>query len=243
MNDEDTAGEQHRVASPGQAASFRVLVVEDTASVAELIRHSLESEGLDVEVVATLGDARSWLATDVADVVVLDIELPDGSGLDLLRDRTAGADVPVVILSGRHGEMDRVGGLELGAEDYVVKPFFPRELATRVRRAAARASRLPAALDFGGLRIDVGSREVVVDGDAVGLTKREFDLLVHLAASPRHVFHRDELLRSVWASSPEWQSAKTVTEHIRRVRRKIDVDGTASWIATVGRSGYRFEPR
>lgn len=221
----------------------RVLVVEDTPAVADLVRRSLEADGLRVELVTNLQDARARLDADVADVVVLDIELPDGSGLDLLRDPPA-CEVPIVILSGHQDEADRVVGLQLGADDYVVKPFFPRELAARVRLAAGRGqTKRPAQLDFGDLVINLDSRSVRCDGALVRLTDREFDLLVHLASSPGQVFHRDDLLRAVWQSSPEWQTPKTVTEHIRRVRLKVDDDDARSWITTVGRSGYRFEPR
>ena len=227
------------------SSGLRVLVVEDTATVAELVRHSLETAGMDVDVEGDLAGARRRLGADSPDVVVLDVELPDGSGLDLLRDGTVGGAVPVVVLSSREEELDRVLGLELGADDYMVKPFFPRELATRVRRAADRANVgvPPTRLEFGELVIDAASREVIVGGTLVSLTDREFEVLAHLASSPRQVFDRTELLRDVWRSSPEWQSPKTVTEHIRRIRRKIDPDpDRPRWVVTVGRAGYRFEP-
>jgi DNA-binding response OmpR family regulator len=228
----------------GAPASLQVLVVEDTPSAAELIRRSLEADGMQVSVVGTLGEAREWLAAQAPDVMVLDVELPDGSGLDLLRDPRLGTVAPAVVLSTRQAEHDRVGGLEAGAEDYVPKPFYPRELATRVRRVAGRGvQERPATLEFDGLTIDVAARDVLVNGETVDLTTREFDLLVHLASFPRRVFSRDDLLRQVWDSSPEWQTTKTVTEHVRRVRAKIEPDSTdPRWIVTVGRSGYRFEP-
>ena len=231
---------------PSSDDDVRVLVVEDTATVAELIRRSLEAGGMGVHIVGDLAGARTRLRADTPDVVVLDVELPDGSGLDLLRDGTVGGALPVVVLSSRDEELDRVLGLELGADDYMVKPFFPRELSTRVRRAARRAGfgkAPPTTLDFGALVIDAASREVTVEGTLVSLTDREFDLLFHLAASPRQVFDRAELLREVWRSSPDWQTTKTVTEHIRRIRHKIEQDpARPSWIVTVGRAGYRFEP-
>ena len=126
----------------------------------------------------------------------------------------------------------------------MTKPFFPRELALRVRMAAGRRhEQRRSVLEFDGLVIDRESRELTVRGEMVTLTSLEFDLLVHLASAPRHVFHRDDLLRDVWHSSPEWQTPKTVIEHVRRIRRKIDVPDQPSWITTVGRSGYRFEAR
>lgn len=222
--------------------AVRVLVVEDSPPVALLIRRALEAEGLVVDHVGDLAGARERLADTSPDVMVLDIELPDGSGLQLLREH--GVPVPVVILSSREDEVDRVVGLELGAEDYVVKPFFPRELATRVRRAATRVQ--PAAtstLEVGDLVVDLASREVTVGGVQVDLPSREFDLLAHLAASPRQTFTKEDLLRAVWRSSPEWQTLATVTEHVRRVRLKIEEDpGNPRRIVTVSRAGYRLDP-
>ncbi len=225
---------------------LRVLVVEDTPSTAEFIRRALESDGMQVTIAGSLEDARTYLAARVPDALVLDVELPDGSGLDLLRDPRFGATAPAVVLSSRQAEDDRVTGLRAGAEDYVVKPFYPRELATRVRRAAERelherAARQPV-LDFGELRLDLAAREVFVGNRAIDLTNREFDLLAHLASFPRRVFSRADLLRDVWDSSPDWQTPKTVTEHVRRIRSKIEDDASEPrWIVTVGRAGYRFE--
>lgn len=225
------------------AATVRVLVVEDVDAVAALIRHALEAEGLVVDIVADLASARTRVRVDPPDVMVLDIELPDGSGLQMLRERDQ-VHVPVIILSSRESELDRVMGLELGAEDYVVKPFLPRELASRVRKVATRARPTTATrMDLGDLVIDLASREVEVNGDPVTLTTREFDLLAHLTSAPRTVFSHQELLRDVWKSSPEWQKTATVTEHVRRLRQKIESDPSRPRrILTAGRSGYRFEP-
>lgn len=225
---------------------LRVLVVEDTASTAELIRRALESDDMQVTITTCLEDARTYLAAHAPDAMVLDVELPDGSGLDLLRDPRLGGTAPAVVLSSRQTEDDRVSGLKAGAEDYVVKPFYPRELATRVRRAAdrERGERAPrqTILDFGALRLSLASREVFVEDQPIELTDREFELLAHLASYPRRVFSRAELLREVWDSSPEWQTPKTVTEHVRRIRAKIEADATEPrWVVTVGRAGYRFE--
>lgn len=231
----------------GPQRDLRVLVVEDTEAIADLIQRALAPERFDVEIVGDLAAARARLAADPPDVMVLDVELPDGSGLQLLRELGEQGDrssPPIVILSARGSEIDRVVGLELGAADYVVKPFFPRELATRVRRAAGTtAPEKPSRLQMGDLTIDLLTRDVSVSGEPVELTPREFDLLAHLASSPRQVFHRDDLLRSVWHSSPEWQSPKTVTEHVRRLRQKLGDDpARPRRVVTVGRAGYRFEP-
>jgi len=147
------------------------------------------------------------------------------------------------MLTARDEEVDKVLGLELGADDYVVKPFYPRELAARVRRSLQRRAPAPTRVDVGGLVVDSRSREVRVGGEVVALTDREFDLVAHLARSPRHVFSRDDLLRDVWGSSPDLQSPKTVTEHIRRLRRKLGPGPEGHrWIVTVGSSGYRLDP-
>lgn len=233
--------------APGVQTPLQVLVVEDTPAVAELVRRALVADGMQVEHAPTLRAARRRLSKGALDVVVLDVELPDGSGIDLLRDPRFGTVAPVVVLSSRQSEDDRLTGLGAGAEDYVVKPFFPRELAARVRRAASRRHEARSdhldTLAFDGLEIDLGAREVRVGGAPVHLTDRELDLLVHLATFPRRVFSRADLLSAVWDSSPEWQTPKTVTEHVRRVRLKVEPDPSRPrWIVTVGRAGYRFEP-
>lgn len=197
---------------------------------------------MTVDHAADLRAARSYLGDDQPDVVVLDVELPDGSGLELLR--APSFSVPTVVLSARQEEIDRVVGLELGADDYVIKPFYPRELAARVRRAADRRTGRapPTRIEVGDVVIDLGAREVSLRGQPIDLTTREFDLLAHLAATPRRVFGRDELLRHVWRSSPEWQTTKTVNEHIRRLRQKLERDpARPSLIVTAGRAGYRLD--
>jgi DNA-binding response OmpR family regulator len=221
-----------------------VLVVDDAEPTRRLVARALTSEGFVVDEAADGHQARQRLDAQPPDVVVLDVELPDTSGFELLREILATTAIPVVMLSARHEELDRVLGLEMGAEDYVVKPFLPRELAARVRRAARRRPVTSAArLEFPGLAIDPATREVLVEGRAVELTGREFDLLAHLAAAPRRVFSRHELLVQVWHSSADWQNPKTVTEHVRRVRHKIEADPTRPrWIKTVGSAGYRFDP-
>jgi DNA-binding response OmpR family regulator len=178
---------------------------------------------------------------------VLDMMLPGVNGLDVLRRVRTTSDVPVIMLTARSEESDRVAGLELGADDYVVKPFSPRELAARVngvlRRTTGRQATPPGPIVFGELSIDPLSREVTLEGRAVEMTPKEFDVLAFLASSPRQVFSRAQLLESVWQSSPEWQDPATVTVHVRRIRNKIEVDPeTPRWITTVWGVGYRFEP-
>ena len=173
--------------------------------------------------------------------------LPGTDGLSILRQLRAVGDVPVILLTARADEIDRVLGLELGADDYVVKPFSPRELAARVRtvlrRVNAPASDGRAPVEFGRLRIDPTTRDVTVDGDSVDLTPKEFDLLYTLARSPRQVFSRRQLLSQVWDSAPEYQDSATVTVHVGRLRQKLeDNPDNPRWITTVWGVGYRFEP-
>jgi DNA-binding response OmpR family regulator len=224
----------------------RVLVVDDEPMVREVVTRYLERDGLRVHEAATGEAALEWLRDNAPDLVVLDIMLPEVDGLDVLAHLRRTTDVPVVLLTARADEVDRIVGLELGADDYVVKPFSPRELAVRVRNILRRGRPTLATptLEFDGLEIDVGTREVVVGGELVSLTPKEFDLLVVLARSPRRVFSRASLLDEVWGSSPDYQDPSTVTVHVRRLRQKIEADPEhPSWITTVWGVGYRFEPR
>jgi DNA-binding response OmpR family regulator len=151
----------------------------------------------------------------------------------------------VIVLSGHSDEADRIVGLELGADDYVVKPFSPRELVARVRSVLRRTRGTAAAgqLDYDDLVIDLSTREVWSRGELVDLRRREFDLLAFLAGSPRQVFTRDQLLLTVWEVEPEWQGAATVSEHVHRLRGKIEIDPAhPTRIITVRGVGYRFEP-
>lgn len=224
-----------------------MLVVDDEPTVREVVVGYLRRDGHDVSVAADGHAAIALLDTQPFDLVVLDMMLPGVNGLDILRRIRSAGDMPVIMLTARAEESDRVAGLELGADDYVVKPFSPRELAARVngvlRRAAPRPRVADARLEFGGLVIDSRSREVHLDGALIDMTPKEFDVLAHLAASPRQVFSRADLLRDVWQSSPEWQDSATVTVHVRRIRNKIEVDPeNPRRITTVWGVGYRFEP-
>jgi len=176
---------------------------------------------------------------------VLDVMLPKIDGFSLLSRLRRDGDIPVVLLTARTEESDRVLGLGLGADDYVVKPFSPRELVARVRSVLRRAR--PSApsprIEYEGLVVDGATREVLVNGAAVSLTPKEFDLLAFLAGSPRHVFSRGQLLEQVWDSSGEFQDPSTVTVHVRRLRQKIEDDpDDPRRITTVWGVGYRFEP-
>ena len=223
----------------------RVLVVDDDPTVAEIVVRYLEREGYTVESAgdghAALEQARSHLP----DLVVLDLMLPGIDGLEVYRRLRALAPVPVIMLTARGEEDDRVVGLELGADDYVSKPFSPRELTARVKSVLRRAggqipSEEPGHIEANGLVIDIGAREVRVEGERVTLTAREFDLLAFLARHPRRVFRREELLEHVWGYT--YGDTSTVTVHIRRLREKVERDpSNPRRLATVWGVGYRFD--
>ncbi|MBA2558146.1 MAG: response regulator transcription factor [Chloroflexi bacterium] len=222
----------------------RVLVVDDEPTVRDIVARYLERDGFRVTVAA---DAREALFAlqQRPDLIILDIMLPGEDGLTILQQLRKSSDVPVILLTARTDEPDRIVGLELGADDYVTKPFSPRELVARVRSVMRRMRVRPVGprLEFGGLLIETAAREVHVDGRLVGTRAREFELLAFLAASPRQVFSRAQLLEHVWNSSAEYHDISTVTVHIRRLRQKIEADPMRPrWITTVWGIGYRFEP-
>ena len=228
-------------------SATKVLVVDDEPTVREVVVGYLRRDGHDVAEAADGNAALQLLDAEPPDLVVLDMMLPGVNGLDILRQVRSTSDIPVIMLTARAEESDRVAGLELGAADNVVKPFSPRELAARVngvlRRTASRDTKEPTRLEFDGLVIDPLSREVLLGGEIVEMTPKEFDVLAFLAASPRQVFSRAQLLEQVWQSSPDWQDPATVTVHVRRIRNKIEVDPEKPrWITTVWGVGYRFEP-
>jgi DNA-binding response OmpR family regulator len=222
-----------------------ILVVDDERDIAALISGALQREGHSVVECSEGRSALVLLIRGGIDLVVLDLGLPSLSGLEVLTELRLTSDVPVIILSGRGEEADRVLGLQLGADDYLAKPFSPRELVARVESVLRRTRRAPTGqrLEFPGLVVDTTVREVLVDGDVVEMTTKEFDVLAHLAASPRRAFSRAQLLQDVWASSPDWQRSTTVTEIVRRIRQKIEPNAEhPRWIKTIRSVGYRFDP-
>jgi DNA-binding response OmpR family regulator len=228
-------------------AGARVLVVDDEPTVRDVVVQYLRRDGHDVTEASDGDQALRLLDAQLPDLVVLDLMLPGVDGLEILRRLRATSDVPVIMLTALAEERDRVVGLELGADDYVVKPFSPRELAARVngvlRRSTGRDTSPADVIEHGELRIDGRSREVHLRDRLVEMTPKEFDLLAYLAGSPRQVFSRADLLHAVWHSSPDWQDPATVTVHVRRIRNKIETDPEhPRWIATVWGVGYRFEP-
>jgi two-component system, OmpR family, phosphate regulon response regulator PhoB len=222
-----------------------ILVVDDDEAVREMLGEALRDEAFDVVEAADGRGAIEVLSEQSVDLLVLDLSLPDQSGIEVLRWVRGRGQLPVIVVSGRSEESDRVVGLELGADDYVVKPCSLREFVARVRSVLRRADRSSPAQrwTFGDLVIDAQLREVFLNGRPVRLTVREFDLLSFLAATPRRVVVRDELLREVWKSDPRWQSDATITEHVRRLRTKVEVDASnPRHVLTVRGVGYRFEP-
>lgn len=222
-----------------------ILVIDDDIELRSVVRGALEREGYSVDEAGDGDIALTKIATLSPELVVLDVCLPTVGGLDVLRAVINRVEsTPVILLTGLGDEADRVVGLELGADDYVVKPFSPRELVARVRSVLRRAAPPPAsvAYDFGDLRIDIRTREVHKRGVPIELRRREFDLLAFLCSAPQQVFSRDQLLVNVWHSAPEWQHDSTVSEHVHRLRAKIeDVPAAPRWIVTVRGVGYRFE--
>ena len=228
----------------------KILVVDDDPEVTRLLETYLSGEGFAVRVVADGAGAVAATALEEPDLVLLDIVLGEEDGRDVLRELRLVSDVPVIFLTGRGLESERIAGLKLGADDYIVKPFSLPEVTARIetvlRRAGANLSahqiEVPT-LRFGELLINENTHEVRLVGELVELTTKEFALLAFLARSPRQVFSREQLLEHVWESSPEWQNQATVTEHVRRLRAKIEGDPDhPRWITTVRGVGYRFEP-
>jgi len=222
----------------------RLLLIEDEPALRRLVRERLQAQGLTVAGAATIVEATAALRAQDFDVVILDLTLPDGSGLDLLvAIRDSGTRAHVITLSGAGTEADRVRALELGADDDVTKPFSIRELSTRVLGVERRLDpNRDATLRAGSLAINLRSREVTAQGQPVETTAKEFDLLAFLVARPGIVFSREDLLRSVWSSAPGWQLDTTVTEHVRRLRTKIELDPRhPRLLRTVRGAGYRFD--
>jgi DNA-binding response OmpR family regulator len=217
----------------------RVLVVEDDPRISEPLREGLVREGYDVVVVATGADA---LGADGIDLVLLDLGLPDLDGHVVCRELRSRSSVPIIVVSARGEEIDRVMLLELGADDYVVKPFGFRELVARIRAVARRttAEASPSStttIVVGALSIDTRTRRVEYRGGAVSLTPKEYDLLVYLAADPGAVKGREQLMHDVWDEN-WWGSTKTLDVHIASLRKKLEPD----LIETVRAVGFRFVP-
>jgi DNA-binding response OmpR family regulator len=218
----------------------RILVVEDDVAISTSLVDGLRDTGFEADAVATGADA---LAAAGHDLVLLDLGLPDMDGYDVCRGLRAASDVPIIVLTARADEVDRVLGLELGADDYVVKPFGFRELVARIRAVSRRrsgASEAPAGaavLEAGPLRVDRRARRVWLGGEEIAFTAKEFDLLAYLAAEPGAVHRRTDILEHVWDA--HWYGpTKTLDAHVASLRKKL---GDPRWIEAVRGVGFRFE--
>jgi DNA-binding response OmpR family regulator len=222
-----------------------VLVVDDEPIVRDVVVRYLQRDGFDTLEAADGETAQRLIEQDAPELVVLDVMLPGTDGLALCRWIRSRGQLPVIMLTARGDEADRIVGLELGADDYVTKPFSPRELAARVRtvlRRSAPAEEQAERLVFDGLVLDARSRDVELDGRALQLTAKEFDLLFFLASHPRQVFSRDQLMERVWGYAAALDTG-TVTVHIQRLRSKIEPDARRPrHLETVWGVGYRFVP-
>jgi len=223
-----------------------VLVVDDDSAVRTVVRWQLQDDGFRVVEADDGATALRRIRDDHPTLVVLDLSLPGLGGLDVLRTVRSGqsgrSDTPIIVLSGRSGESDRIVGLDLGADDYLVKPFSPGELAARVRSVLRRSQDSGGeAIVIGSLSVEPSSRRVVKDGAEVDLTPKEFDLLAFLAANPQRVFTRSQLLDRVWNSSSAWLGEATVTEHVHRLRLKLEPDPShPQLLRTVRGVGYQL---
>jgi DNA-binding response OmpR family regulator len=222
----------------------RVLVVDDDVTVREVVVSYLRAAGHAVVEAGDGGDALRAMRSDPADLVVLDLMMPGIDGLEVCRRLRAAGDVPIIMLTALGAEVDRVVGLESGADDYVTKPFSPRELVLRVeallRRVGEQAKPQSGSVTDGDLVVDSGRHEATLDGAPLALTSREFDLLRFLVSNPGTAYSREELLQHVWGWSFGDQS--TVTVHVRRLREKVERDPKRpSRLVTVWGVGYRWE--
>lgn len=232
----------------------RVLVVDDDDGVRTAVTWALEADGFEVCAVDDGLSAMEAIESSAPSLMILDLSLPGLGGLDILKRlrtneaRNGHCRLPIIVLSGRDGETDRIVGLDLGADDYLVKPFSPGELAARARSLLRRCAgpspggKQPFSPTGSGVEVDRDSRNVWIDGMPIELAAKEFDLLAHLVGHPRRVFRRSELLAAVWSSDSGWQNESTVTEHVYRLRLKVEADPQhPTLLRTVRAVGYRWD--
>jgi two-component system response regulator RegX3 len=221
------------------ASRARILFVEDESSISDPFSQALAREGFEPVVARTAAEALELAGRIYPDLVLLDLNLPDGDGRDVARELRRQGDVPIVMLTARGTETDRVVGLELGADDYVVKPFSGREVVSRIRAVLRRTQREAGGapvLEVGKLSVDVAARRARLGGEELELSRKEFDLLAELARHAGRVVTREDLMSRVWDEN--WfGSTKTLDVHIGWLRRKL---GDAGWIETVRGVGFRF---
>lgn len=228
----------------------KILVVEDEADIRELLRYNLAQEGFSVEEAGDGAEALDRIGRRAPDLLVLDLMLPQMSGLELcrrMRSNPETSKLPILVVTAKGAEVDRILGLEMGADDYVVKPFSPREVVARVKALLRRANPVgeqtsPGAYERGRLKIDFGTYEVFVDGKRKELALREFELLRFFVQHPMRVYSREQLLDLVWGRDT-FVEPRTVDVHVRRLRQQVERDdANPELILTVRSVGYRFNP-
>lgn len=221
----------------------RILVVDDEESILKVVDYALREEGFEVHTAGDAAAAEEQISAFVPDLVILDVMLPGKSGLEVARDLRAHSDVPIIMLSARAEELDRILGLEIGADDYVTKPFSPRELVSRVKvvlRRTANSSDEKARITVGELEIDTLSRQVKVGERPIHLTRSEYDILLHLARHPGTAFSREAILASLWDAAPVGDE-RAIDVHIHNIREKLESDPRSpSYVLTVRGFGYRL---
>ena len=224
--------------------SQKILIIEDEPDIKKTLEYNLSKEGFDVICASSLSEGKDYLNIDSFSLILLDLMLPDGSGLDLCRELKSNTEkklIPIIILTAKDDEVDKVVGFELGADDYVTKPFSVRELILRVKAVLKRGNQKSANLEvqrqFGDLVIDVDSHEVFVDNESITLTALEFKLLRQLVDRRGRVQSRDQLLSDVWGYSAD-VTTRTVDTHIKRLREKLGVMG--KYVQTIRGVGYKF---
>lgn len=221
----------------------KILIVDDETKIRDLLRLYLEAEGFRVEEAVDGESALKMLGDGIYDLLILDLMMPCLDGWAVCRRVRAGSSLPIIILTARSDEMDRVLGLDLGADDYIVKPFSPRELVARVKAVLRRTRPLPdgTTLQYPGLTMDEQARQVKANDKPVALTPKEFDLLLFLARSPGRAFTREQLLQHVWGYN-YFGDARTVDTHVTRLREKLARSGLDfQYVSTVWGVGYKFE--
>jgi DNA-binding response OmpR family regulator len=221
----------------------RVLVVDDEDSILKVVDYALTQAGYEVHTARDASGGEFIFSQVKPDLVILDVMLPGKSGLDVARDLRTHSNVPIVMLSARGDEVDRILGLEFGADDYVTKPFSPRELVSRVKAILRRSSTAPdekAVIDIGGLHVDTLSRQVQLDGQPVYLTSSEYGIVLHLARHPGTAFSRQAILASLWDESPVGDE-RAIDVHVHNIREKIEADPkNPTYLLTVRGFGYRL---
>lgn len=227
-------------------AKQKILVVDDDSKTCELIRMQLDMAGFDAVCAHDGREALSVAKEFAPSLMILDVMLPEVDGMEVLREIRRSTNLPVIMVTGRADEFDRVLGLEMGADDYVTKPFSLRELVARVKAVLRRSGGSQPApeqqiLNLPGLYVNLLSREVRINDQRVDMTPKEFDLLWHLARNRDRVFSRDDLLKQVWAYQEFFGDERTVDQHVKRLRRKVQVEHQPCKIITIWGVGYKFE--